>query len=128
MFAVAATAILACRGPGPSGPALRPDERALVEVYVRITQIEALRGDQPDSVGPALDRLAATYDSTAVQHALARLEDDPSRWQFVFDAIAQRLHQLEESPTPQGGIPRTISPQDFNAPAPARGPSKPRIP
>jgi hypothetical protein len=128
LLAVAAGLALACRATGPSGPALRADERALVDVYVRITQIEALRGDQPDSVGPALDRLAASYDSTAVQRALALLETDPTRWQLVFDAIPTRLHELEEDPHLRGGLPPSIAPESFNAPGPAKGPSKPRIP
>jgi hypothetical protein len=126
-LAMAAAGLLACRGPSPSGPALRPHERALVDVYVRISQIEALRADEPDSVNPALDRLAASYDSVAVGRALAELEADPTRWQFVFDAISQRLHELEESPA-GGGLPRVQPPPELSAPGPARNPSKPRIP
>ena len=124
---LAAGALLGCRGSGPSGPALRADERALVEVYVRIAQIESMRSDQPDSVGPAFDRLAATYDSTAVERALAELEAEPTRWQFVFDAIAQRLHQIEES-TGAERLPGAVPRPDVSAPEPARSPSKPRIP
>ena len=124
---LAAAALLGCRGPGPSGPALRADERALVDVYVQIAQLESMRSDQPDSLAPALDRLATTYDSTAVQRALAQLEAEPTRWQFVFDAIAQRLHQLEES-TGAERVPGALPPPDVSAPEPARSPSKPRIP
>jgi hypothetical protein len=128
LLAVAAGVCLACHSGGPSGPSLRADERALVDVYVRISQIEAMRGDSPDSVGPALDRLAASYDSTAVQNALARLEHDPTRWQLVFDAITSRLHELEENPNLRGGLPPSAAPPSLSAPAPATGPSRPRIP
>lgn len=117
---------LACRGAGPSGPpALGADERTLVDLYVRISQIESRRADEPDSVGPALDRLRVGADSAAVQRALARLEAEPVRWQYVFDAIAQRLQELEED----SGLARPAAPEDgVSAPERARSPSKPRIP
>ena len=125
MVGVAAVG-LACRGAGPSGPpALGADERTLVDLYVRICQIESRRADEPDSVGPALDRLRAGADSAAVQRALAHLEAEPVRWQYVFDAIAQRLQELEEST----GQPPLPAPDDgVSAPERARSPSKPRIP
>jgi hypothetical protein len=116
---------LACRGAGPSGPpALRADERILVDLYVRISQIESRRADEPDSVGPALDRLRVSADSAAVGRALAQLEAEPVRWQYVFDAIAQRLQELEED----SGLPHPSAPDDLSAPERARSPSKPRIP
>src|SRR5262245_18911585 len=88
------------RGAG-AAPALRPAERALVDLYVDITRAEALRIDQPDSVGPILDRLAQHADSYAVQSALQGLKDDPSRWALVYDEIAQRLRAIEESTDPR---------------------------
>ncbi len=127
LLAATAGVLLGCRGPGPTGSPLRPDEQALVDVYVRITLIESMRADAPDSVGPALDRLAASYDSTAVRRALAELDADPSRWQMVFDAIAQRLHAMEENPA-RGAGSRPAPGEPLNAPGPARSPSRPRIP
>jgi len=89
-----------CRGSTPANPPLRPQELALVDLYVRITQIEARRSTVPDSVVPALDQLAATQDSTLVRDALAALQREPERWEYVWDAIHKRLRESEESPQP----------------------------
>jgi hypothetical protein len=96
-------------GPGcwsgtPASPGLSDDELTLVETYVRIVVLEAWRADAPDSVGPALDRLAAAHDSTAVRRALTGLESDPARWEQVFDAIARRLREIEEDPNPRAAL------------------------
>jgi hypothetical protein len=89
-----------CRGSTPAKPPLRPHELALVDLYVQITQIEARRSTVPDSVGPALDRLAAAEDSIAVRDALEALKQEPERWEYVWDEIHRRLREQEESPTP----------------------------
>lgn len=69
-----------------------------MDLYVRITVVEARRAVSPDSVGPALDRLAGSADSVLVRRALEDLRQEPDRWQYVLDAIAKRLHELEEKP------------------------------
>jgi hypothetical protein len=92
------------RGPGAK-PTLRSEERILVDLYVDITKLEALRADQPDSVGPGLDRLSATADTVAVRRALDGLRKDPSRWAIVYDEIAQRLRAIEESTDPAARLP-----------------------
>jgi len=96
-------AILACAcACAPSGrdATLSADERAFVDTYVRIIVLDAWRVDAPDSVAPALDRLAQGHDSVAVRAALRRLETEPERWEHVYDEIARRLHDLEREPTP----------------------------
>jgi hypothetical protein len=87
-----------CRSSDPSSPTLTPAEAALVDVYVRIARVEAMRADTPDSVGPALDRLARVQDSTAVQEALDGLRAQPQRWEYVYDQIVKRLQAIEASP------------------------------
>jgi hypothetical protein len=126
LLVAAVAGLLACRGPDPAQPALRGDEQLLVDLYVRIAEIESRRSAEPDSVGPALDRLAASADSVAVRRALSALERDPARWQQVFDAIVQRLQALEED----AGAGRTGRPPagEISDPGPAGSPSKPRIP
>ncbi len=119
-------AVAGC-GPGSeSGPSLTPQERALVDAYVRISVLEAWRADEPDSVGPALDRLAASYDSTAVRAALAGLDADPERWETVFDTIAKRLHELEKEPSPRVALRHLDG--ALNHAGPAKNPEPPRTP
>jgi hypothetical protein len=100
-----------CGTSSPSSPALRPEEEALVDAYVQISRIEALRADAPDSVGPALDRVAENYDSTAVREALAGLRREPERWEYVYAEIARRLQAIEESPNPNARRPGTPVPR-----------------
>jgi hypothetical protein len=90
-----------CRGGKSSHPPLRPQERALVDLYVRITAAEGGRAVLPESVGTALDRIASTADTTAVRAALRGLEGEPERWEYVWDAIHERLIELEEKPQPE---------------------------
>jgi hypothetical protein len=97
VLAVGVIGLSSCRTPLQRGSPLEPEEKALVDLYVQITKIEALRAEEPDSVGPMLDRLGKGVDSTAVRSALAGLEKDPSRWALVYDEIARQLHALEES-------------------------------
>jgi hypothetical protein len=71
-----------------------------VDTYVRILVLDAHRANAPDSAAAALDRLARSYDSTAVRSALQQLEVEPERWEFVYGEIARRLRELERLPTP----------------------------
>lgn len=99
--------------PSGEGPAvLTPDERAFVDTYVRILVLDARRGDLPDSVGPALDRLAASHDSLAIRAAFERLDREPERWEVVYAEIAKRLHALEREPTPSDAWRRLESAAD----------------
>jgi hypothetical protein len=95
---------LSCQGTPPAAPPLTDDEQVLVDLYVRVAVLDSWRADAPDSVGPALDRLGAGADSAAVRRALAALRSEPRRWEWVLDAIVQRLHALEESPDPRAGL------------------------
>jgi hypothetical protein len=119
----------ACAPSGRDDAALSSDERVFVDTYVRILVLDAWRDDAPDSVGPALDRLAATHDSTAVRAALRRLAAEPERWERVYDAVARRLHELEREPTPLSAL-RKLDAVNAAGPAatPATRPEAPRSP
>jgi hypothetical protein len=117
----------------PSQPDLTQDERRLVDLYVRLTVLESLRQDAPDSSEAGFRRLAQSYDSTAVRRRLDALSTDPRRWQVVYDAIARRLRELEEHPDPgaarrqvlgdepvRGARPRLPAPDDSGAGAEPR--------
>jgi hypothetical protein len=89
-------------GCSPSGPPpLSPEERSFVDLYVRISVLDAWRADEPDSAALALDALAASHDSATVQRALARLQLEPERWEVVWQTIAAELHALEKHGTPR---------------------------
>jgi hypothetical protein len=97
-FAASLAIVWGCRAATPTPPPLRADERAFVELYVQIARIEARRADAPDSVSAELDRLRAHTDTTATNAVLARLTAEPERWETIWDAIAKRLHEVEENP------------------------------
>jgi hypothetical protein len=131
MGVVAILALACACGSSGRDSALSADERALVDTYVRIIVLDALRTDAPDSVGPGLDRLAATYDSTAVRAAMRELEIRPDRWQYIYEAIADRLHALEREITPEGAL-RALERGEItsadSAAGPATRPATPRSP
>ena len=77
---------------------LEPDERSLVDAYVRLALLQTLRAESPDSAAVLRRELAATLDTTAVRRAMASISRDPLRWELVYDAIAKRLVQLEDDP------------------------------
>jgi hypothetical protein len=79
-------------------PPLGPDEQALVDTYVRITVLQALQENAPDSTKAELLHLSATVDSVAIRRALDGLAVDPMRWELVYSAIAIRLEELESTP------------------------------
>lgn len=125
--------LAACK---PSGPApLSPDERVLVDTYVRIAVLDVYRGDEPDSAQVALDALAARPDSAAVRRALAQLEKSPERWEAVWDTISKQLRDLEAQPSPKvalrvldGRPPGPPPPKPERAPAAApQHPAQPRV-
>ncbi len=115
VFGILAGLLGGCGKSGPSGPALRPEEEVLVDLYVRIARIEAMRADAPDSVGPALDRLAHSRDSVMVRAALEGLRNEPERWELVYSEIVQRLQAAEESTVPLVQPPGPAVPR-VNAP------------
>lgn len=93
-----------CERRPPPAPDLAPDERLLVDTYVRLTVLEALQTQTPDSVetveavAAALEALDAELDTTAVRRALESLAHEPMRWERIYAAIAQRLMELEQMP------------------------------
>jgi hypothetical protein len=94
--AVVLLLVSGCGRDAAPDPELDADERVLVDLYVRLTLLEALRPDRPDSVDVELDRLSTEYDSLAVQRALARLETEPMRWEKVYETITARLTEMSQ--------------------------------
>jgi hypothetical protein len=118
-----AVALAGCGRTGPVEPDLSRDERLLVDLYVRITVLEQAREDFPDLSEAGFQRLARSYDSTAVKRALERLAEDPQRWEQVYSAIAKRLHEIEEDPDPGAALREALRP---SGEAPQRKKRRPR--
>jgi hypothetical protein len=77
-----------------------------VTLYVRLTLLEKLHAENPDSAEAGFLRLSTSYDSTAVRRALQRLEHDPLRWEGIYDAISHELVRRQESPDPTDVLPK----------------------
>lgn len=78
--------------------ALRDAEQQLVDAYVRLSVLEVLHRDHPDSVETLLRNGVVDVDTLAVLRAADSLSVEPLRWEFVFDAITKRLEELERDP------------------------------
>jgi len=95
---IALTWGVAC-GPEPTvEPPLDEGERQLVDAYVRLSILEALRPDYPDSVDAVLDSLAAAWDSTRILEQVDALQEQPFRWERIFMVINAELTELQRSP------------------------------
>ena len=89
---------LACSSEPIVNPSLDDSERRLVDAYVRLSILEALRPDYADSVDAVLDSLAAAWDSTAILTSIDAMQEHPFRWEKVYMAISAELTYLQRSP------------------------------
>jgi hypothetical protein len=89
---------LACAPEPAPEPGLDQNERQLVDAYVRLSLLEALRPDYPDSVDAVLDSLAAAWDSTRLIDTIESLQTDPFRWERIYTAITDQLNQAQRHP------------------------------
>ena len=104
--ACAAAGLAACSSAGPSQSKLDRDEQRLVALYVRLTLLEKLHVEHPDAAEAGFRLLSTSYDSTAVRRTLQRLEQDPLRWEGIYDAISHELVRRQESPDPADVLPK----------------------
>ena len=91
--ALAAAAILASGCEKPDTVAsekvrnLTPDERYLVQLYLKINDLEINLQDNPADSARKWDELKASVDTARVRLALSELERDPKRWLGVYKRI-----------------------------------------
>jgi len=90
--------LAACDGMSTNAQPLNAWENRVVDAYVRLTVLEALHRDDPDSVEALFRNGVVRIDSMAVREAVDSLSTDPLRWELVFDVIAERLRELEQTP------------------------------
>lgn len=95
-FVVAAVLVLlaACHTKEkPQNPALTPDEKYLVESYVRVRRAGAMFPYQRALADSLLDRLAGEVDTVRVARTTAALNANPERWSLIFQSIEDRMGQ-----------------------------------
>ena len=66
---------------------LTPDERYLVQLYLKINDLEKNLQDNPADSARKWDELKASVDTARVNRAMAELEKDPERWLGVYTRI-----------------------------------------
>ena len=85
---------------------LSPDERYLVDSYVRIATARNLADATPLKSESLFTALDSTIDSTRIANTIKGLNGDPDRWIPVYDAIE---HAMRDGGVPQspGKVPGT---------------------
>lgn len=98
IFGLLCVAFLACDRTPPSPRPLDDGERLIVDAYVRLAVLEALHHQSPDSLEALVEAGHVVVDTLGVRRAADSLALEPLRWEFVFEAISQRLSELERTP------------------------------
>ncbi|MBN1163336.1 MAG: hypothetical protein JXB45_02045 [Candidatus Krumholzibacteriota bacterium] len=73
---------------------LTPDERYLVELYLKINELEKNLQDNPADSAKKWEELKQEIDRERVHRTLRELEKDPERWISVYGRINE-LRQIE---------------------------------
>jgi len=66
---------------------LTPDERYLVQLYLKINDLEKNLQDNPADSAIKWEELKASVDTSRVRRTLAELEKDPERWLGIYTRI-----------------------------------------
>jgi hypothetical protein len=66
---------------------LTPDERYLVQLYLKINDLEGNLQDNPADSARKWDELKASVDTARVRRTISELEKDPKRWLAVYTRI-----------------------------------------
>jgi len=93
MLAAVLVATVICCGSEkkPSNAALSPDERYLVDAYVRVRRAGALLGVQHHVADSLLTRLSGQVDTLRVSRTIAALNASPERWTVILQKIEDSL-------------------------------------
>ncbi|MCK4549515.1 MAG: hypothetical protein KAU49_05080 [Candidatus Krumholzibacteria bacterium] len=91
MLAAAALLAAGCDNPdtisSEKAKNLTPDERYLVQLYLKINDLERNLQENPVDSARKWDELKASVDTARVKQAIAVLEEDPKRWLGVYTRI-----------------------------------------
>ena len=93
----AALLLLACERPADldseKTSTLTPDERYIVELYMKINELERNLQDNPADSTKKWEELRGQYDEERVRRILSHLEEDPERWLPVYNRIDELLER-----------------------------------
>lgn len=78
---------------------LSPDERYLVELYMKITEIEENLQDNPETLEEKRAELREEIDLERIRRILLELEQDPERWLAVYNRIFELQQRSEPKPS-----------------------------
>jgi hypothetical protein len=99
---LAAALVASCHNPDPikdkKGRTLTPDERYIVELYMKISEIEENLQDNPEEREKKLRDLGTEFDTERVRSILLELRNDPERWLTVYSRINELLKRRASSP------------------------------
>ena len=91
LAAVALLSLCSCQSPDPVAKekerTLTPDERYLVDYYMKITEFEKLLHDNPASREEKRKELDENLDRERIRRTLAELEKRPERWLAIYNRI-----------------------------------------
>lgn len=96
-----AIAILqSCERPSPvekeKKRTLTKDERYIVKLYMKITEIEENLQGNPELREKKWDELRQEFDPDRIRRILLELEKDPDRWLAVYGRISELLDRSDE--------------------------------
>jgi hypothetical protein len=105
VFAAVLVATVICCGAGKKSPdtTLSPDERYLVDAYVRVRRAGALLPVQPQVGDSILARMAGEVDTVRVARTIAALNATPERWTFILQKIEESLSPHSTEPSESTG-------------------------
>ena len=100
MLLLAVAALQSCERPSPVAQetkrTLTEDERYIVKLYMKITEIEENLQDNPESREKKWDEIGAEFDIDRVRRILTELEKDPKRWLAIYGRISELLKRREQ--------------------------------
>jgi len=81
---------------------LTPDERYLVDYYVKIIEFEKLLQDNPASREEKRRDLDKNLDRERIRRTLAELKKEPERWLAIYNRINElQYRSLQNKPSAQ---------------------------
>jgi hypothetical protein len=96
--------ICSCQSPDPvtkeKERTLTPDERYLVEYYMKIIEFEKYLHDNPGFAEEKRVELRKGFDAERIRKTLAELEKKPERWLAIYSRINElQLRAIQKQPT-----------------------------
>jgi hypothetical protein len=78
---------------------LTEDERYIVQLYMKITEIEENLQDNPDARDEKYGELRREFDPARIRRILLELEQNPDRWLAIYGRINELLERRERTPS-----------------------------